>query len=155
MDYYKELESDPKTATPTSINSAFRRLALKHHPIKNRDTIAQSQTKFNSICEAYEVLSHPTYKAVYDKYGLSGLNNGVKEEGPDALSHGGYHFNGDSYAVFLRVFGTKNPYGENFMDPSEIRLVPEQPKGEHDPKDITVSLSCTITEFYNGSLKTF
>ena len=69
MDYYAILELDKNNATHEQIADNFRRLALLHHPMKNQNQLAISQTKFNAICEAYDVLSDPIRKECYDKYG--------------------------------------------------------------------------------------
>jgi DnaJ-class molecular chaperone len=98
------------------------------------------------------VLSDPNAKAVYDKYGMAALPNKITEEG---INHQGYLYSGDSYGVFRKVFGTNNPFGENFKNPDEIRLVDQQPPSADEPKDIDVVLPCTISEFYNGALKSF
>ena len=133
MDYYKELGLEKETANNDSITIAFRKLALQFHPFKNTDKLAQNQSKFNKVCEAYDVLGNQNYKAVYDKYGLDGLKRGVKEEGEGALSHTGYLFDGNGYSIFQRVFGVQNPFGENFKNPDEIRLVDPQPARENEP----------------------
>lgn len=39
----------------------YKKLALKHHPLKNPADMAINLEKFNEICEAYEVLSNRTY----------------------------------------------------------------------------------------------
>lgn len=53
-DYYKTLEV-PRTASDDQIKKAYRKLALKYHPDKNKDPGAED--KFKEIAEAYEVLS--------------------------------------------------------------------------------------------------
>lgn len=60
MDYY-EILGVPKTATQDEIKSAWRRLAAKAHPDKGGDT-----AKFQTIEEAYRILSNPETKAAYD-----------------------------------------------------------------------------------------
>ena len=53
-DYYKTL-GVPRTASDDQIKKAYRKLALKYHPDKNKDPGAED--KFKEIAEAYEVLS--------------------------------------------------------------------------------------------------
>lgn len=68
-DYYKILGIQPG-ANEEEIKKAYRRMALKFHPDKNKDPNAEE--KFKEIAEAYEVLSDPKKKTVYDQYGEDG-----------------------------------------------------------------------------------
>lgn len=69
-DYYKILGIG-KTAADDEIKKAYRKLALKFHPDKNKEPGAEE--KFKEIAEAYEVLSDKKKRDVYDKYGEEGL----------------------------------------------------------------------------------
>ena len=66
-DYYKILEV-PRSADGKEIKKAFRRLARKYHPDVNKDDKA-AEEKFKEINEAYEVLSDPEKRRMYDKFG--------------------------------------------------------------------------------------
>lgn len=55
-------------ATVSEIKKAYRNLALKYHPDKNNHS-EDSKNKFQSICEAYEVLNNEEQRKLYDKYG--------------------------------------------------------------------------------------
>lgn len=72
-DYYKTL-GIPKTATDEEIKKAYRKLALRYHPDKNKASNAEE--KFKEVAEAYEVLSDKSKREVYDKYGEEGLKSG-------------------------------------------------------------------------------
>jgi curved DNA-binding protein CbpA len=63
--YYKLLEIQPD-ATPADIKKAYRRLARQHHPDKNKGDPAAA-ARFREITEAYEVLSDPTKRKLYDE----------------------------------------------------------------------------------------
>lgn len=72
-DYYKTL-GIPKGANEEEIKKAYRRMALRFHPDKNKD--ANAEEKFKEIAEAYEVLSDPKKRAVYDQLGEEGEAGG-------------------------------------------------------------------------------
>lgn len=66
-DYYKILDVD-RSADEKALRSAFRKLARKHHPdINPGDSTAEE--RFKEINEAYEVLSDPDKRKLYDRYG--------------------------------------------------------------------------------------
>ncbi|OUS43126.1 putative heat shock protein [Ostreococcus tauri] len=74
-DFYAALGVAP-TADENEIRKAYRKLAMKYHPDKNRaDTSGQSEKKFKEVSEAYEVLSDPKKRELYDAYGEEGLEN--------------------------------------------------------------------------------
>lgn len=70
-DYYEVLEV-PRDASEQDIKRAFRRLAMKYHPDRNKAPDAEN--KFKEINEAYEVLSTPEKRQMYDAYGFNGPN---------------------------------------------------------------------------------
>ncbi|OZJ04576.1 hypothetical protein BZG36_02779 [Bifiguratus adelaidae] len=65
-----EVLNVPKDASPDDIKRAYRRLALRYHPDKNPDAGEQ----FKAISHAYEILSDPKKRQVYDRYGEFGVN---------------------------------------------------------------------------------
>lgn len=72
-DYYKTL-GIPKGSNEEEIKKAYRRMALRFHPDKNKD--ANAEEKFKEIAEAYEVLSDPKKRVVYDQLGEEGEQEG-------------------------------------------------------------------------------
>ena len=68
-EFYKILHVDKK-ASQKDIKKAYRKLALKHHPDKGG-----KEDQFQKICNAYEILSDPEKRDIYDKYGEEGLKN--------------------------------------------------------------------------------
>jgi molecular chaperone DnaJ len=94
-DYYEVLGVG-RSASEKELASAYRKLAVKHHPDKNpgdEDAIRQ----FKEAAEAFEVLSDPEKRARYDRYGHAGVDS------PGA----GPHFNdvNDIFAAFGDMFG--------------------------------------------------
>ena len=69
-DYYKIL-GIAKVASEDDVRKAYRKMALKFHPDKNKS--AGAEEKFKEIAEAYEVLSDKRKRDIYDKYGEEGL----------------------------------------------------------------------------------
>ena len=63
-----------KDASADEIKKAYRKLALKYHPDKNKQPGAEE--KFKEVAEAYEILSDPQKKEIFDKYGEEGLKMG-------------------------------------------------------------------------------
>ncbi|VDO53927.1 unnamed protein product [Brugia timori] len=72
-DYYKVL-GIAKGASDDEIKKAYRKMALKYHPDKNKEP--GSEAKFKEVAEAYDVLSDPKKKEIYDKFGEDGLKGG-------------------------------------------------------------------------------
>lgn len=116
-DFYKILEIK-KGATDDEIKKAYRKLALKYHPDKNKSPGAEE--RFKEVAEAYEVLSDKKKRDVYDQYGEEGLkgNMGSPQGGGSRFGTDGgnftYTFHGDPRATFAQFFGTANPFGAFF-----------------------------------------
>jgi DnaJ-class molecular chaperone len=73
-DYYEILGVE-REAAPADIKRAFRRLARELHPDVNGHD-PEAEEKFKAAAEAYEVLSDPERRRVYDAYGREGLRGG-------------------------------------------------------------------------------
>lgn len=112
-DYYKIL-GIPKTATDEEIKKAYRKLALRYHPDKNK--AANAEEKFKEVAEAYEVLSDKSKREVYDKYGEDGLKGSGTRNGGGTNSSFTYQFHGDPRATFAQFFGSSNPFASFFGD---------------------------------------
>lgn len=108
-DYYAILNIS-RNATDDEIKKAYRKLALKYHPDKNKSP--EAEEKFKLIAEAYEVLSDKKKRSAYDKYGDgfrnddSGLSGSGFGTGPSFT----YSFHGDPRATFAQFFGTDSPF---------------------------------------------
>lgn len=73
---YYQILGIQKSANDDEIKKAYRKLALKYHPDKNKAPGAEE--KFKEVAEAYEVLSDKSKREIYDKYGEDGLKRGGK-----------------------------------------------------------------------------
>jgi len=142
LDYYAILEL-PRSAQLRQIHAAYRRLALKLHPDKNKEGKSQEE-QFVRVAEAYEVLRSEESRAVFDQFGEEGLKNGLPKANGGWTE--GFTFHGDAKRVFRDFFGTSNPFAD-FQ-------VPDNQKGtfggkKQDPP-IERELYCSLEELYSG-----
>ncbi|QQS59481.1 molecular chaperone DnaJ [Candidatus Peregrinibacteria bacterium] len=98
-EYYKTLGVE-KTANADEIKRAYRKLAAKYHPDVNKSSDAEAT--FKKVQEAWEVLSDPQKKAMYDRYGSAGGSGGGGFGGNGGFSGGG--FNPEDFSDFMGGF---------------------------------------------------
>lgn len=112
-DYYKMLGIN-RNATEDDIKKAYRKLALKYHPDKNKSP--EAEEKFKEIAEAYEVLSDKKRRTIYDQHGEEGLKNNMSGGGhASSGGPGAYNFTFvDPRTTFAQFFGTDNPFEQFF-----------------------------------------
>jgi curved DNA-binding protein CbpA len=125
-DYYAILGL-PRTAKEEDIKKAFKKLALKWHPDRNPDNKKQAEEKFKEVAEAYEVLSDPKKREIYDKFGEEGLKAGVDPNAAGGFPGGfpggfgsfpgGFTFRyspSNAEDIFAQFFGGRNPFFTRF-----------------------------------------
>ncbi len=95
-DYYEVLGIS-KGASDDEIKKAYRKMAKKYHPDINKE--ADAEAKFKEVNEAYEVLSDPQKKQIYDQYGHAGL------DGSAGFGQGGFGDFGGFEDIFSSFFG--------------------------------------------------
>uniref|UniRef100_A0A3B5K163 DnaJ heat shock protein family (Hsp40) member B5 n=1 Tax=Takifugu rubripes TaxID=31033 RepID=A0A3B5K163_TAKRU len=141
-DYYKTL-GIPKGANEEEIKKAYRRMALRFHPDKNKD--ANAEEKFKEIAEAYEVLSDPKKRAVYDQLGEEGLKTGGSSSSgaPGSTTHH-YTFHGDPHATFATFFDLDM----DEEDPFRLGTVPK-----HQDPPVVHELKVSLEEIFHGCTK--
>ena len=84
-DYY-EILGIGRDSDDGQLKSAYRKLALQHHPDRNPDN-PDAEERFKEAAEAYSVLSDPQKRAAYDRYGHAGLQNSAAQGfDPNAFS---------------------------------------------------------------------
>ncbi|MCA9087653.1 MAG: molecular chaperone DnaJ [Planctomycetaceae bacterium] len=98
-DFYEVLGVS-KSATAEEIKKAYKKLALKHHPDRNRGD-DEAIERFKEAAEAYEVLSDPDKRGRYDRFGHDGLRGAAGRGGGGA----GFHDLNDIFESFGDIFG--------------------------------------------------
>jgi molecular chaperone DnaJ len=138
-DYYEVLGVS-KTASEAEIKKAYRRLAMKHHPDRNKDDDS-AEAKFKESKEAYEVLSVADKRETYDRFGHDGLRAGQGGAGADGF--------GDIFGdVFGDIFGAGRRGGSSQVFRGadlgyELRLDLEKAvKGESVTIDVPTQVAC-------------
>jgi len=159
-----------KSASEDEIKKAYRKLALKYHPDKNK--APEAAEKFKQVAEAYEVLKDPEKKKVYDAYGEEGLQGGSSS----SFGGRGFTFNTNPHETFKEFFGGPNVFsfmmddmmdhdgipgmgfsrsfnfsnGNNFQSPDA--MMKRQKRDKQDPA-INQDLKCTLEEINSGCVK--
>lgn len=98
-DFYEVLGVS-RTATAAEIKKAYRRLAREHHPDVN-DNDSEAESRFKEATEAYENLSDPEKRRMYDQFGHTGRPGAGPGPGQ---GYGGFGFD-DIFDVLFEGFG--------------------------------------------------
>ncbi|KAL3620247.1 hypothetical protein CASFOL_035159 [Castilleja foliolosa] len=125
---YYEILGVPKTASPDDLKKAYKKAAIKNHPDKGGDP-----EKFKELAHAYEVLSDPEKREIYDQYGEDALKEGMG-------GGGGGH---DPFDIFSSFFGG-SPFGGGGSSRGR-----RQRRGE----DVVHPLKVSLEDLYLGTTK--
>lgn len=129
-DYYEILGVE-RTASEDEIKKAYRSLAKKYHPDVSTEPKDVAEAKFKELSEAYEVLSDPDKRKLYDQYG----HDGVKQQfGKDGFTWDDFTRADDISDIFGDIFGSMFGGGRR----SRSRNSPQQ--GESLRYDLEITL---------------
>lgn len=126
---FYDLLGVPATADDNSLKKAYRKLAMKYHPDKN----PSAGEKFKEISMAYEVLSNPEKRKVYDQGGEQAI-----KEGGSGGGGAGFHSPMDIFDMF---FGG-DPFGRG-----------RGRQGPRRTKNLVHQLSVSLEDMYNGTVR--
>jgi DnaJ homolog subfamily B member 4 len=132
---YDALSVQP-SATQDEIKKAYKKAALKYHPDKNKDSPAAAE-KFKEVSQAYEILSDPEKRKVYDQYGLEFLLRGgaPPPEGAEGGMPGGFQGFPEGFQGFSGMPGGGGSHTFHFSTNGASGFKPS------DPNDIFTSFS--------------
>jgi curved DNA-binding protein len=156
MSYYETLGVS-KDSSAQDIKKAYRKLAMKYHPDKNKGDKA-AEEKFKTISEAYAVLSDPEKRKQFDTFGESGfqqrysqedifqgfdIGDILKEFGLGGFSGGGFRSSGGAGSPFEGFFHQAG-------GPGRATARPQPVKGS----DLTFELAVSLNDVLSGAEKT-
>jgi len=138
-DYYEVLGVN-KSANKDEIKKAYRKLALKYHPDKNKGDKG-SEEKFKEASEAYHVLSDGKRKASYDQFGHAAFQGSGGQGG-----FGNFDFSSSFSDIFEDVFGDLGDFG--FGTSGRSRR-----KSNNRGSDLRYDISIDLNDAYTGTEK--
>ncbi|XP_015604605.2 dnaJ homolog subfamily B member 13-like [Cephus cinctus] len=150
IDYYGVL-SLKRDCQDVDIKKAFRRWAIQYNPERQKDN--SFNVLFSLIAEAYEILSDPLKRTVYDQYGENGLKKGVP--GPENYIEP-YIFHGEPLRTYREFFGTTSPYAD-ILDilgkPLPLYNVGGRKGVKKKDESVIKPLLLTLSEIFFGIIK--
>ncbi len=138
-DYYKVLGVE-KGASEDEMKKAYRKLAMKYHPDKNPGD-KESERKFKELSAAYDVLKDPEKRAMYDRYGEAGVNQGM---GGGGFGGGGFDFASGFSDIFEDLFGSMGGRGGGGR---------RQQQQNNRGSDLRYNLDISLEEAFRGENK--
>ena len=137
-DYYEVL-GVIRSVSPEEIKKAYRKLALKHHPDRNKGN-KSAESKFKEASEAYHVLSDKERRRNYDQFGHAAFEG--------AGGRGGFS-NFDFSSVFSDIFGS-DPFDDFFEGFGGTRRGGRRRSSDYRGTDLRYDLSISLEDAYNG-----
>ncbi|KAK9278684.1 hypothetical protein L1049_028258 [Liquidambar formosana] len=171
VDYYNILKVN-RNASEEDLKKAYRRLAMIWHPDKNPNNKRDAEAKFKQISEAYDVLSDPQKRQIYDLYGEEALKSGQVPPPPTSGRSGGsqhhnsqhthtsFRFNPrDADDIYAELFGSDGGGGGRSRVTRDAFFRTSNGGGEFGNQAMRKAapvenpLPCSLEELYKGAKK--
>ena len=144
-DYYEVLGVS-KGVTEAELKKAYRKLAMKYHPDRNKGD-AEAEQKFKEAAEAYEILRDPQKRAQYDQFGHAGLG------GQGGFGGGGMDFDvEDIFSRFGDIFGG-GFFGDDIFGGGRGRSRGRRREPGTPGSDLKIRIPLTLEEIAFGTEK--
>ncbi len=138
-DYY-DILGVPRNASADQIKDAYRTLAMKYHPDRNKD--AGAEERFKDLSEAYAVLSDTEKRATYDQYGHAGFDQRYSQEDI---------FRNANFEDLFREFGFGFGGGSQFEDLFSSAFFGSSPRRRNGRgADLRYDIHITLEEAASG-----
>lgn len=147
-DYYEVLGVN-KNATEDELKKAYRKLAKKYHPDANPNNKAEAEAKFKEVNEAYETLSDPQKRRMYDQFGADGPQGFNGAGGPFGGGNGYYSYTSSGFDGF-GDFGDLGDIFSSFFGGGFGGKSNRKQSGPRKGADLNLHLDITFEESFLG-----
>lgn len=148
-DYYEVLGVN-KNATDDELKKAYRKLAKKYHPDANPDNKKEAEAKFKEVNEAYETLSNPQKRKMYDQFGADGPQGFGGAGGPFGGQNGYYSYSGSGFDGFGDFGDLGDIFSSIFGGGFGGRTSSSRKQGPTKGADLNVRLDLTFEQAFSG-----